>query len=203
MSKQIDLEELVAAATEMNEPAQALVSKYAKELLEEQSNLAALAAAGVVVAEKIKKLEEKYLPEAMKEAGIKSLVMQDGSSIEVNNITFASITKENHDAAFAWLIDHGNSSLITPSLEIDFDKGDLDKAAAALEKLRKDNEFGSLVRINHYVHPSTLRVFARDRVEEQHLLPEDQRPFPEKLFSCYSIEKAEVVMPKKPRKKKE
>lgn len=189
-----------SGALQLREDARSVISKLAAQLTEAKAKLVETTLQLKADTEAVRRIEEGELPKALHDAGMKSLTMEDGSAIGLETTTYAEIPKKNlvdQAAAFKFIIDSNNAPLIQPTLEIAFPKGGLKEAEEAMEKLRKDNTLGPMVIRKDSIHWSTLRVFARGQLDKEHMLPEAEKKFPAKLFSCYTVERAVLTPPKK------
>jgi hypothetical protein len=201
MSDDLDLGTLIAdgESSAANPAGNALVFKLAKDLLASRDRVADLEKKVKEEQAKGRLIAENELPKALREAGVKKLTMDDGSVIEMTRDTYASITKANEDEAFKYLIDTGSGAIIEPEITIPFAKGDLAKAGEVLTELKKSNVYGADVALGLSIHWQTLRAYARDQLDKEHDVPENERKFPEKLFGVYTVDRADVTAPKKTR----
>src|ERR1700740_2342154 len=122
------------------------------------------------LAEQKRALEEKELPDAVVELGVKRLDLADGSQVTVGTEYYATIPKANLSAALDWLRAAGYADLIKSSYAVTFGKGEDERA----------NQFGKMLAAEHLpnsftvgVHPQTLRSFVKEQIEAGCVVPED------------------------------
>jgi len=165
-----------------SDSALALVSSLAQIQLERERDVANAEDALAEAKRQLTQVKEVDLPEAMKEAGVKTFTTVDGTVVTVKNEVQVSITEANKPAAFAWLIDHGFGGLLKLDVEIHFDRGDREKAEKLAAQLAKKG-IDTVVKQN--VHPQTLKSFAKERIADT----ESDLEFPLELFGArpYSV----------------
>lgn len=132
-----------------------------------------------VTEERLEDLKEKYkavseyeLPDAMAAIEMKELVLADGSKIKVEPYYGASITKENQVAAFNWLNENGFGSLIKHEITISFSKGE-EKLVQAVKSMLETARLAGRFSDKATVHPSTLKAFVREQMEDGAPIPHD------------------------------
>ena len=116
------------------------------------------------------KISEQVIPEIMGEMKLKSMKLEDQSSIEVKEIYGASIPLDKREGAYKWLRDNDLGDLIKNEITVSFGRGEDNKA----------NDYASLAEKNGYqpsqkmkVEPMTLKALYRERVEKQLDLPSE------------------------------
>lgn len=128
------------------------------------------------------------LPAAMKEAGVKSFVLEDGSSVEIDEDIKASITQKNKEWCFEWLREEGFGDIIKNEFKTTFGKGEGDKAEKlATFLIEHEQDFNQ----KESVHPQTLGAFVREQLKENDH-PEEW----EKRFGVYRMKVAKITRPK-------
>ena len=138
-----------------------------------------------VLANKKKRLRdyvERKVPELMQEAGVNTLVLTDGSKVEVKHFYAAKIPESRTQEAFSWLRDKGYGDLIKNQITASFNRGQ-DNLASELIKVC--NEHGFRYVQKEKVEPMTLKAFAKEQVEKGKELPFD-------LFGVYIANKAKL-----------
>ena len=138
-----------------------------------------------ILANKIKRLRdyvERKVPELMQEAGVNTLVLTDGSKVEVKPFYAAKIPESRTQEAFSWLRDKGYGDLIKNQITASFNRGQ-DNLASELIKVC--NEHGFRYVQKEKVEPMTLKAFAKEQVEKGKELPFD-------LFGVYIANKAKL-----------
>ena len=116
------------------------------------------------------KISEQVIPEIMGEMKLKSMKLEDQSSIEVKEIYGASIPLDKREGAYKWLRDNDLGDLIKNEITVSFGRGEDNKA----------NDYASLAERNGYqpsqkmkVEPMTLKALYRERVESNQDLPSE------------------------------
>ena len=117
--------------------------KQLDDLLEEQTaKLEELAE----LEEKIKAINEKYLPDLFEEYGLADIRLKDGRKLVLNNKWRPSITQENMAEAYEWLKDHGHGDLIKNAINIKFKKEESKKALELLKYLLNEGFIKKMVK---------------------------------------------------------
>ena len=132
--------------------------------------------------ENLRRVQEDLLPSVMQEIGLKSFVLNDGSTITIKDEMACSISKEGKPAAFHWLRENGHGDIIKHTISIDFNKEEDDKASnfiAFCEKhhLRPADDLK--------VHPQTLKAFIKEQLANGNEIPLD-------LFGAHPYSKAVI-----------
>jgi len=118
-------------------------------------------------------LREETLPNAMLELGLDSFQLDNGTHVALKQDVYASITKAQREAAFAWLVAHDFGGLIKTEVVVPFGKGQRDEAVALQATLPR-------AQLDETVHPSTLKAFVREQLA-------DPDEFPMDLFGAWPI----------------
>ena len=124
-----------------------------------------------VLANKKKRLRdyvERKVPELMQEAGVNTLVLTDGSKVEVKPFYAAKIPESRTQEAFSWLRDKGYGDLIKNQITASFNRGQ-DNLASELIKVC--NEHGFRYVQKEKVEPMTLKAFVREQINEGKEIP--------------------------------
>lgn len=132
-----------------------------------------------------KKISEVTIPDAMSEAGVSHLTLdQTGHEIDVQNRYYATITEANRESACDWLEQHEEGGMVKYEASVVLGKGDKD-GLEALSSYCKERDLS--VKAKRTVHPQTLKAWFRRmcETEQQHMIPED-------LFSVYSQKVASI-----------
>ena len=135
------------------------------------------------VNEQIRELETETLPDGLKNLGIKDLTLSSGAKISLVEVISASITDENREPAHTWLRTNGHGDLIKNNVTVVFGKGEDEVARQLVRHLlalrdKGETKFGDLQQ-KEAVHPSTLKAFVRQQVQ-------DGSQFPGELFKLYT-----------------
>lgn len=135
-----------------------------EKLVELKKKFAEDEAALAELKKKVFKMEQDDIPTAMQEAGLESMKLSDGSSVDVVPDFHCGISAARMKDAVNWLMKTKNQGIIKVNVSVDFDRGDIKSAAA----LAKKNE-GAVVK--HSIHPATLKAFLREEMEKGHKVP--------------------------------
>jgi hypothetical protein len=149
------VEELRLRATEL--------SKYRQEIKEAEALLADLK-------KKEEFVSEKALPELMLQAGLEQFVMADGTNVSLQRQYFASVSSEDKRSFFEWLRENDLTGMIQVEFKSAISKGDEAKIQLVeniLTRTGMDRVFGK----KESVHPSTLRAWAKERMENAEPIP--------------------------------
>ena len=139
-----------------------------------------------VLANKKKRLRdyvERKVPELMQEAGVNTLVLTDGSKVEVKPFYAAKIPESRTEEAFGWLRSNGFEDLIKNTVTASFSRGQ-DNQVSELIRICEEMKFGYVKK--EKVEPMTLKAFVREQVESGKKLPFD-------LFGVYIANKTKLT----------
>lgn len=147
--------------------------KQLMDLAKKQTVLEAeLAAAELAVKTKkqaVLALSEKAIPDLMKALELTSVTLDDGRKLELEESYAVGISEDHKDAAFGWLADHGHADIIKDQLVLWIDSKSpvsVDAILMALSKLFTDKELDAILERKRSVHPSTLKAFVKEQIEE-------------------------------------
>ena len=129
-------------------------------------------------------LSEQTIPNLMQQAGISMLKLADGSSVEVKPFYSARIPASKSEQAFDWLRENGHGDMIKNQVSLEFGMRQDNEAKALVEELKQK---GLAVNQKTSVHPSTLRGFVREQIQE---LGKD---VPAELFGTYVANKTKIT----------
>lgn len=132
---------------------------------------------------RLETLQRVDLPEAMRTVNLKTFELEDGTSVEIKDKVFCTITTENEEAAFKWLIDNGFGDLIKNRVTLNFGRQEMEKVEALL-KLLDENGYGDY-EVRSSVHANTLSAFVRERISTGM-----REKTPLELFSAYEFKEA-------------
>ena len=139
-----------------------------------------------ILANKKKRLRdyvERKVPELMQEAGVNTLVLTDGSKVEVKPFYAAKIPESRTEEAFGWLRSNGFEDLIKNTVTASFSRGQ-DNQVSELIRICEEMKFGYVKK--EKVEPMTLKAFVREQVESGKKLPFD-------LFGVYIANKTKLT----------
>ena len=129
-------------------------------------------------------LSEQTIPNLMQQAGISMLKLADGSSVEVKPFYSARIPASKSEEAFDWLRENGHGDMIKNQVSLEFGMRQDNEAKALVEELKQK---GLAVQQKTSVHPSTLRGFVREQIQD---LGKD---VPAELFGTYVANKTKIT----------
>ena len=176
----LEAESIVAIDTGMSSD----IAKSCNKLLETQKKIS-------TAEEELKKLKEvettlseQTIPNLMQQAGLSLLKLADGSSVEVKPFYSARIPASKSEEAFSWLRENGHGDMIKNQVSLEFGMRQDNEAKALVEELKQK---GLAVNQKTSVHPSTLRGFVREQIQE---LGKD---VPAELFGTYVANKTKIT----------
>ncbi len=113
---------------------------------------------------------KKLFLKAMSSVGLSSFVLKDGTKLKIETFYRGSIPKAREGEAFQWLYENGHEDLIKNEVKCAFGKGEDEKAEQLMRTLT-DSHFN--YESKKAVHPSTLKAFVREQLENGKSLPLD------------------------------
>jgi hypothetical protein len=132
--------------------------------------------------QQLDEVQLRLLPDALAEAGVSTIRLETGETVEVKKIYASNLTEKNKEACFTWLRSNGHAALVSHEIVVKFRKGE-DKTHDLVSGFLKENT------VDHSdadkVHPQTLQAFIREQVE-------GGADFPLDLFQVSIINKAKV-----------
>ena len=134
---------------------------------------------------KHKKVAEELLPELMSKSGLKLIQLNDDTKIQLNDFVDARI--KDPEAAFDWLRDTNNDSIIKNQITITLDRGDDSIAEELTSKLKEEYDIDADRKIA--IHHSTLKSFCRDALDN----PELAESLPREAFGIYEGQRAKIT----------
>ena len=158
------------------------ISKKCNELLSLHKEIVTKKTELSVVEDRANLLQERVIPDLMQEAGVSSLKLTNGSSVEVKPSIKASITLDNAEKAYLWLRENGHGDMIKNTLTASFNKEE-DGKASHLMKLFEEQGYN--YQRKEKVEPMTLKAFVSEQIERGKNVPMD-------LFSVYISNKTTI-----------
>jgi len=132
--------------------------------------------------EKLRKISEQLLPDAMNAAGVAELKLVSGQKITVGEYVRCHIKKDDKPKAYGYLRDIGSGDLIKNEVSVNFQSGKDTEAQQLMEQL---GEMGFLVMQKESVHTGTLQAWAKEQLKEG-------RPIDKDLLGVYVGSKAKI-----------
>jgi len=139
----------------------AAITRTARELREAQDDVARCGEELKKAQERVRVLEELTLSDLMDRAGQKKLTTVDGYELERGETLRASIPQANMPQAIMWLRGQGQDAIVKRKIDLEFGKGEDQKAAEALDAIIKA---GFAPTDKQTVHPQTLGAVLRELV---------------------------------------
>ena len=165
-----------------------VITKIGEKVVENKRNIARLDEEVKLAKEKLRKIVEEELPDAMTSVNLRTFELEDGTNFSVKDEIFVSIREDKRAGALKWLEDNGHGDLIKHDVKVSFGRGDHDHA----ENLKKilGKSFKSIPYDERMtVHSGTLKAFAKERYSLGETLPEEH-------FSVYEANIAKVKLGK-------
>ena len=156
------------------------IAKLAEDIAQKEADVAALEEKLKDAKKALLRLTDEELPLLMTELGVSSFKLSDGSQVEIKKTYGASIPVNSREEAFEWLRSNGHGDMVKNVVSVGFGMGE-DSMAAEFKDLAMSK--GLHPDQKESVHPSTLRAFVKDRVEEG-------AEFPMELFGAYIGQRA-------------
>jgi hypothetical protein len=135
----------------------------------------------------LQRIEQEDLPELMREVGMASVTLEDGSVIEVKEEVDCGISEERRPEAHKWLIDNGFGGLIKTEVVVAFGRGEQEAAEEfSAEVIQLTGQTPVVVE---RVHPATLKSFVKEQMEAGVTIPAE-------TFALRPYSKAKLKPPK-------
>jgi len=160
--------------------------KLAELLRDLESKAAGIEAELLEVKAAANRIKQETLPELMRELGVLSFGLEDGSTVKVSEDITCRITEAQKQPAMAWLIDNGLGGIIKTKVVSTFDRGDIDVAARVAMRLEDD---GLNVDLETKVEPGTLKSTLKELLENGANVPFE-------LFNIHAFSKASFTKSK-------
>jgi hypothetical protein len=177
----IDFESDAQAIT-VKDNSLAAVSELGRQALLIEKDIEDLEATLAEKKEALRNLTDERIPDALREIGMKSFQMADGSEIEVKPFYSASIPADRRGEAYEWLRAHGFDDIIKNTVSVQFGRGEDDAAGDLINVIRKQ---GLLPEQAEKIESQTLKAWVREMVEQG-------TEFPTELFGAYTGLKAKI-----------
>lgn len=175
-----------ATSTQLsNSPGLGEVSALAERQLRLEDKVESLTQALNAANKELEEVSTKLIPQALDSVGLKDFTLTDGSKVEVKQFVSASIKKENRQRAHAWLRQNKFGDIISHDITVPFKQGE-DKKATRFKKTLVSDKL--VFEESERVHPSTLKAFITEQVENGVTVPLD-------LFGAFIGRKAKIKRP--------
>ena len=163
----VDEEFFDAPPAEASESFKHRVTNLVREVRDIEKEEAALMDQLKELARRRTELENKTIPDALMEAGVRELVTLEGLKVSTK-FYVGAIPAAKKEEAYSWLESHGAASIIKRNVSLKLDKGSdalAEKAAEALRNLGLDP------KVSLEVHPQTFMSFAKEQIAKGNVLP--------------------------------
>ncbi len=135
---------------------------------------------------RLDKILRDRIPTIMDELAMESYKMRDGAEVKVKDEIKCGITEERKPQAWKWLEENDYDGIIKTVVSVSFGKGEMTKAQEAVEALK---EIGFDAELGRNVHPSTLKSFVKERLEEGDNIPIE-------TFGVFQYRLAKITLPR-------
>lgn len=160
---QTEFPAVVAAAEDKLSIIMALLAKA--ELLGQEADT--LEAQARAAREQQENITSRLLPDIFRDLGLTELRLRDGSVVRFGQNYFASVSRANRDAAFAWLRERNMGAIIKQEIQLD----------ARHTQVLLDAQIP--FELKEAINPQTLKAFVRERIEA------NDETFPRELFGVH------------------
>jgi len=160
------------------------LSKYVERYYQLNEKISNLSDEIARYSDEFNQLKTGIIPDFFDQLNLSKLSLSNGITITIERKFLPSITEENAQACFKWLIDNGHESIIKHDIKTTIKKGEerqLKKLLEVLKKLQvsfKDKE---------YVHPQTLIAFVKEQMSNS------ETKFPAELFKVFPLRIAKIL----------
>lgn len=131
-----------------------------------------------------KDIEERQIPDAMREAGVEELKLAGGVVIGIEEVLGVTVRKDNKQRVLNWLEKEGHGGIIKRKLSVAFNKDQQDEASNLIKVLVE--EHGMCTKEEREYSSQTLKKIVRERREAG-------LPVPDDIINVYSAEKAKIT----------
>lgn len=133
----------------------------------------------------LKEVQERTLPDAMIDAGLKKFETTDGDIVSLGDVCYTSFVKDDELEVFDWMVENKHQGMISGSVVIPLGKGGYEEAKEISDKLKliseeddpeelqkivsgiKEIMSGVPVTVKGEIHWSTLRAWGGEQVRNQ------------------------------------
>lgn len=158
------------------------VAALARQVQQKEEDIAVLEETLKKEKKELLRLTDEELPSVLAEIGLTEFKLDDGSSVSVKQTYGASIRVADRPQAYQWLRDNGYDDIIKNTVSVVFGRGE-DDSASSFRHFAAENGYTPEQRED--VHPSTLRAFVKERVENGDV-------FPMELFGAFIGQRAVI-----------
>jgi uncharacterized protein YicC (UPF0701 family) len=132
----------------------------------------------------IDQLAKRLIPDLMQAVNLTEIRLTDGRKVCIKPDILANVSKDRMPEVLNWLREHNAQAIAKRKLVVDINDMS-QEAAASIQRLAE--ELGSAGMVEASIHPSTLRAFVKEQIEQE--TPD----FPRVLFGVYEGSKAVIT----------
>lgn len=159
-----------AALTEEPQTELQRIVKLAELMVEQAQTVADLEQRLKDAKAALRRTETEDLPELMREVGLDSVKLNDGSTVEVVEDVDCGISEARRADAHDWLVSNGFGGLIKTQVITAFERGEIEEAMAyAAQATEAWPEHPATLK--DAVHPATLKSFVKEQLAAGNDLP--------------------------------
>ena len=163
------------------------VSMLSQQLRDAKAEVKKLEGNLITAKAKVTRIEREDLPELLKELRLKSVELEGGGKVTVDDDLECHITEENRPAAHAWVKKRGDEGIIKVGLFVEFDRDEYQAAMALAAQVRKLTN--KPVEVKESIHHMTLKAYIKELLKKKVKVPID-------LFGLHPFPKAKLKLPK-------
>jgi hypothetical protein len=157
------------AATQTCGDILSMLSKWVERIRVQAARVAELEAQLQAATDDLNKLTLVQVPDAMQEAGLTELTLEDGAKLVIKEDLKVSIPVASRPAAYAWLRTSGYDMAVKQVLEVDLRPLQPAERENLLHVL--DNKYHAEPTINESIHNATLKSIVSDALERGLTIP--------------------------------
>lgn len=158
------------------------LSKWVERIRAQSARVAELEAQLQAAVDDLNKLTLVQVPEAMQEAGLTELTLEDGARLLVKEDLKVNIAAANKPAAYAWLRNSGHDMAVKQVLEVDLRPLPAKERENILHLL--DDKYHAEPTVSESIHNATLKSIIADALERGVTIPPS--------ISVYQFRRAQV-----------
>lgn len=166
-----------------------IISSLSAKYMENEEKLQGLDNLMAAIKQEQHRLTTKDIPDAMAAAGMESITDKDGNKVEIKEFLNGKLPSDpfKRKQALEFVAEEGGSAMIKRVIAVEFDKGDVKKAASVATMLKKA---GVDFVDKEDIHTQTYLAFMRE-------LLRDGRPVPLEDLGLFAGRAAKIKPPKK------
>ena len=158
------------AATQTTGDILSVLSKWVERIRAQSARVADLEAQLQAATDDLNRLTLVQVPEAMQEAGLTELTLEDGAKLVVKEDLKVNIPVAGRPAAYAWLRNSGHDMAVKQVLEVDLRPLAVKDRENLLEVL--DRKYHAEPTVSESIHNATLKSIVSSALENGVTVPE-------------------------------